>query len=131
MFYDIMHNPTRQTSTFSKHSKYLCVLIQQRVVFLISSQTEISSRYLYSLFFILYSLLWVMFYLGYTYLYTYIFLILEHITYITIYTERTNWIEHSLNPRYKVMMMQMMTQVERSSRPLKSGILLYDQICSV
>jgi hypothetical protein len=54
---------TRQTSTFTKHGKYLSILIQQRVVFLMSSQTEISSRclfdtYLMSIFFDLILVSW-------------------------------------------------------------------------
>ncbi len=45
-------NPTRQTSTFAEHRKYLIVLILQKVVFLISNQTEISSRCLFDIYLI-------------------------------------------------------------------------------
>ncbi len=55
--------PTRQTSTSSTNKKCLSVLIQQVVVLLISIQIKISKRCLFDIF-ILYSLLWVMFYLG-------------------------------------------------------------------
>jgi hypothetical protein len=43
---------TRQASTFAKHRKYLSILIQQIVVFLISSQIEISSRCLFVIYLI-------------------------------------------------------------------------------
>jgi hypothetical protein len=44
------HFATRQTSTFASQRKYLSVLMQQIVVFLISSQTEISSRCLFDFY---------------------------------------------------------------------------------